>query len=93
MNYRELVRSEKCIEKKDLDAQQIAQGMAEYAKLDPSAFDVPDFPSPYLSIGLHSYLEFLCPDLFNEAAYKRDEAAINEFSEELLKHPGILPQS
>ena len=36
--YRNLVSSEDCIQKTGVNAQQLAQGMAEYAKLKPSAF-------------------------------------------------------
>jgi hypothetical protein len=91
-NYRTLVRAEKCIDGKRVNTQQLAQGMAEYGRLNPSAFDIPGLSMPNLTPGFQAYLEFLCPDLFNEAVYKRDGAVIDQYSEWLIKHPDLMRQ-
>jgi hypothetical protein len=79
--YRELVRSEACITKTKVTAAQLAQGMANYAKLNPAAFStgVAGMDAPFVSGGLSTYLEFICPDLFNKAAYDRDDAVAERY--------------
>jgi hypothetical protein len=70
--YRELVRAEDCIRGKSLSPEQLAQGMAEYGKLNPSIATVAGLAVP-VSGALGSYFEFICPELFNQAAYDRDD--------------------
>ena len=77
--YRNLVSSEDCIQKTGVNAQQLAQGMAEYAKLKPSAFTPAGMSLPSVTIGLEAYFKFLCPDLFNQAAYDRDETVMTKY--------------
>jgi hypothetical protein len=74
--YRELIRREECIRKTRVTAPQLAQGMANYAKLNPAAFNtgIAGMDAPFVSGGLSTYLEFICPDLFSKAAYDRDDA-------------------
>jgi hypothetical protein len=49
--YRELVRREACITKTKLTAAQLAQGMTNYAKLNPAAFStgVAGMDAPFVS--------------------------------------------
>jgi hypothetical protein len=79
--YRELVRADACITKTKVTAAQLAQGMANYAKLNPAAFStgVAGMDAPFVSGGLSTYLEFICPDLFNKAAYDRDDAMTERY--------------
>ena len=77
--YRNLVSSEDCIQKTGVNAQQLAQGMAEYAKLKPSAFTPAGMSLPSVTIGLEAYFEFLCSDLFNQAAYDCDETVMTKY--------------
>ena len=79
--YRELVRREACIDKTKATAAQLAQGMTNYAKLNPAAFStgIAGMDAPYVSGGLSTYLEFICPDLFNKAAYDRDDAVMARY--------------
>ena len=80
--YRELVRRETCITKTKVTAAQLVQGMTSYAKLNPAAFSTGiagmgrTFSSP---TGLSTYLGFICPDLFNKAAYDRDDAVMARY--------------
>jgi hypothetical protein len=73
--YRELIRRDECIRKTNVTSAQLAQGMTNYAKLNPSAFStgVAGMEAPFVSGGLSTYLEFICPDLFNKAALDRDD--------------------
>jgi hypothetical protein len=79
--YRELVRREACITKTKVTAAQLVQGMTSYAKLNPAAFStgVAGMDAPFVSGGLSTYLEFICPDLFNKAAYDRDDAVMARY--------------
>lgn len=79
--YRELVRREACITKTKVTAAQLAQGMTNYAKLNPAAFStgIAGMDAPFVSGGLSTYLEFICPDLFNKAAYDRDDAVSAQY--------------
>lgn len=79
--YRELVRSDACITRTKATAAQLAQGMTNYAKLNPAAFStgVAGMDAPFVSGGLSTYLEFICPDLFNKTAYDRDDALMERY--------------
>jgi hypothetical protein len=79
--YRELVRREACIDKTKVTAAQLAQGMTNYAKLNPAAFStgIAGMEAPFVSGGLSTYLEFICPDLFNKAALDRDDAVMARY--------------
>jgi hypothetical protein len=74
-SYRALIRSEDCIRRTGASPRQLAQGVAEYAKLNPAAFNFALTPA----IGLDVYMEFLCPDLFNQTAYERDDAVMAKY--------------
>jgi hypothetical protein len=88
----DLKRSAKCIRKNSINAQQLAQGMANYAKLNPAKFStgIPGLPAPFLQGGMISYFEFVCPDLFNEAADKRADADAELFSQFYNEHPTFM---
>lgn len=79
--YRELVRSDECVRRTRINPGQLAQGMANYVKLNPAAFStgISGIPAPFVSGGISTYFEFLCPDLFNRAAYERDDAVIARY--------------
>ena len=83
--YRDLVRTDACLQKTDITPQQLAQGVIEYAKLNPAAYvshltaNDPGLTFPSVTGGLGPYFEFLCPDLFNKAAYDRDDAIVAKY--------------
>src|SRR5262245_15313355 len=79
--FRGLIRADDCIRKTNTSVRPIAQGLANYAKLDPTAVDtgIPGVSAPHLMPGLYAYLEFLCPDIFTKAAYERDDAIAERY--------------
>jgi hypothetical protein len=64
-----------------MSTEKFCQGMANYAKINPAAFStgVRGLEAPYVLDGVHGYLEFVCPNKFNETAYKRDDAMMSKY--------------